>query len=285
MIGAVATVALVAVLLAAFFPTRRGLDQYVAMTGADQFWIYGRYYIAIVVVVLVVWAACFQGLLERRGTERTAFDVRFQICVLNAVALALLPGGVLLPGCRAGLDFIAERMSLAGAVLFCALIASSRIRQPVVITMAAIALVFFSLSYVDERALNRVETEMEQAVAHLPPGQRVVSMLGDPRSRVPSLVHFADRVCLGRCFSYANYEPSTAAFRVRAYSENPFVVANYADSWSIQTGGYVVKPRDLPIYDVDVCGASRLRICALPLRASVTLRQTDLRLTSLTGGE
>ncbi|HVN02789.1 MAG TPA: hypothetical protein VMT86_00150 [Bryobacteraceae bacterium] len=278
MIGTVVAIALAAVLLAAFFPTRRGVDQYIAMTGADQFWIYGRYYIAIVVAILAVWALCFRGLLERRGTERTFFDARFQICALNAAALALLPGGVLLPGCRAALDFIAERMSLAGAVLFCALVASSRIRKPVVVAMAAIAVVFFSLSYVDERALNHVETEMEQAVAQLPPGQRVVSMLADPESRVQALTHFADRVCVGRCFSYANYEPSTAAFRVRAYSENPFVVSDYGESWSIQTGGYVVKPRDLPLYNIDLCKSSAQQICIVPLRVGATLHNRGVDL-------
>src|ERR1039457_3731860 len=80
-------------------------------------------------------------------------------------------------------------MSLAGAVLFCAQVASVRLPKPLVGAMAAIALVFFGLSYADERALNAVETQMEQVVAQLPLGQRVVSALADPESRIGSLAH------------------------------------------------------------------------------------------------
>ena len=114
-IGALAALALVGFLLGAFFPTRRGPDQFMAMTGADQFWIYGRYYIGVAVAVLAAWALGIQHVLNPRGAARTVLDVRFQLCALSAAALVLLPGGVPLPGFRSGLDFVAERMSLAGA--------------------------------------------------------------------------------------------------------------------------------------------------------------------------
>ena len=284
MIGTLAGLALAGLLLGAFFQTRRGVDQVVAMTGVDQVWVYGRYYIALALAVLAVWALCFQRVLHTRGAARTVLDVRFQLCALCAASLVLLPGGVLLPGFRSGLDYIPERMSLAGAVLFCALVASVRLPKPLVGAMAAIAVVFFGLSYADERALNAVETQMEQAVAQLPPGQRVVSALADPESRIQSLTHLVDRICVGRCFSYANYEPATAQFRVRVEHENPFVVSNYGDSWNIQTGGYVVKPRDLPLYNIDLCKPGTPRICVAPLRAGATLRNTSLRVAPVLGG-
>jgi hypothetical protein len=284
LIGAMAALAAIGFVLGAFFTTRRGADQFMAMTGADQFWIYGRYYIVVAVGILAVWALCFQHLLNTRGAERTLLDVRFQLCALSAASVVLLPGGVLLPGFRSALDFVAERMSLAGAVLFCALLASVRLPKPLAGAMAAIAVVFFGLSYTDERALNAVETEMQQAVAQLPPGQRVVSALADPESRVNPLAHVVDRICIGRCFSYANYEPSTAQFRVRAYYQNPFVVSDYGDSWTIQTGGYVVKPRDLPMYNIDLCQPGSPRICVAPLRAGTTLRNTGLRVAPILGG-
>jgi len=284
MLGTLAALALAGFLLGAFFPTRRGVDQLVSITGADQFWVYGRYYIVIGLAVLAVWALCFGCVLQTRGAARTLLDVRFQLCVVCAAALVLLPGGVLLPGFRSGLDYIAERMSLAGAVLFCALVASVRLPKPLVGAMAAIAVVFFGLSYTDERALNTVETQMERVVAQLPPGQRVVSALADPESRIQSLAHVVDRICVGRCFSYANYEPATAQFRVRAYRENPFVVSDYGDSWSIQTGQYVVKPRDLPLYNLDLCEPGSPRICIVSSRAGATLRNTGLRVTPFPGG-
>jgi hypothetical protein len=284
LIGTLSALALAGFLLGALFPTRRGIDQFAAMTGADQFWIYGKYYIAIGLAMLAVWALCFERVWRTRGVARTLWDVRFQLCGLCAAALVLLPGGVLLPGFRSGLDFIAERMSLAGAVLFCGLAASVRLPKPLVGAMAALALVYFGLSYADDRALNRVEREMEQVVATLPPGQRVVSALAVPDSRIQSLTHVVDRICVGRCFSYANYEPATAQFRVRADRENPFVISDYGDSWNMQTGGYVVKPRDLPMYNLDLCQIGSPRICVAPLSAGTTLRNRGLRVAPILGG-
>jgi len=72
-----------------------------------------------------------------------------------------------------------------------------------------------------------------------------------------------DRVCVGRCFSYANYEPSTAAFRIRSVAQNPFVASTYDDSFQLQTGSYVVKERDLPIYQVNVDQAGQVVIRSL----------------------
>ena len=284
MIGALAALAMAGFLLGALFPTRRGMTQFMAMTGVDQVWIYGRKYIALAVGVLAVWTLWFQQVLTARRAERMVLDVRFQLCALSSAAVWLLPGRILLPGFRSGLNLMAERMSLAGAVLFCALVASVRLPKPLLGAMAAIVLLFFGLSYADERALNRVETQMEQAVAQLPPAQRVVSVLADPGDRIWGLAHAVDRICVGRCFSYANYEPSTAQFRVRAYGDNRFVIADYAESWSIQTGGYVVKARDLPLYNIDRCEAGGTRFCLTPLRAGATLRNTDVKLTPVVGG-
>ena len=274
--AAMVALALAGAILGSNFATSRGPSQFMAMTGADQVWIYGRSYIGIAIAVLAVWVVCFERIIASRGALRTVLDTRFQLCLLSAAAMVLLPDGVLLPGFRHGLMFLAERMSLAGAVLFCALAAAVRLPKPLVGAMAAIALVFFGLSYRDERALNAVETQMEQAVEQLPPGQRVVSVLADPASRVNPLAHLVDRICVGRCFSYANYEPSTAQFRVRANQENRFVVSQYDESWGIQTGGYVVKTRDLPLYNIDLCAPSSTRICVAPLRAGTTLRPTVL---------
>jgi hypothetical protein len=284
MSGALGALALAGWLLGALFPTRRGVDQVVAMTGADQVWLYGRCYILLSLALLAVWALCFRRVLNTRGVARALLDVRFQLCGLCAASLVLLPAGVLLPGYRSSLDYVSERMSLGGAVLFCALLASVRLPKPLVGAMAAIAVVFFGLSYADERALNQVETEMARAVAQLPPGQRVVSAVAAPESRIRSLDHVVDRICVGRCFSYANYEPSTAQFRVRAYHQNPIIVSNYGESYHIQKGEYVVKPRDLPMYNIDLCDPASQQICVAPLRAGVTLRNTDLRVVPVLGG-
>jgi hypothetical protein len=95
-------------------------------------------------------------------------------------------------------------------------------------------------------------------VAQLPPGQRVVLALADPDLQVDPLAHMIDRVCVGRCYSYANYEPSTWQFRVRATEPNPYVAAIYRDSWLLQTGRYIVQQKDLPLYQVTADETGRI---------------------------
>jgi hypothetical protein len=107
---------------------------------------------------------------------------------------------------------------------------------------------------VDTRALNYVEELMEQTVARMPPGSRVISALCDERRDVNLLGHTLDRVCIRHCFSYANYEPSTAAFRIRVEGANPIVVAEDRDSNALQQGTYVVEPADVPLYQIYLRG-------------------------------
>jgi hypothetical protein len=45
-----------------------------------------------------------------------------------------------------------------------------------------------------------------------------------------------------------------------------------------------VKPRDLPLYNIDLCEPASSRICVAPLRAGATLRNTDLRVVPVLGG-
>ena len=84
-----------------------------------------------------------------------------------------------------------------------------------------------------------------------------------------------DRACLGRCFSYANYEPSTAQFRVRAVAENPYVTAKYEDSWRMQNGSYVVKDHDLPLLQLVLDEDGRMVVRSL--KAGTPCGSTSLK--------
>jgi hypothetical protein len=163
-------------------------------------------------------------------------------------------------------------MSLAVGICLCALLAAAPMRAYHRYAMGVVALLFFGFLYRDERALNAVEDPMTRLVSQLPPGQRVVSAIDDPNLHINALTHMIDRACLGRCYSYANYEPSTAQFRIRAVAENSIVVSTYADSSSLQTGSYVVKERDLPLYQVvlDQAGYMRIRMLTAGAQSGIT---------------
>ena len=105
-----------------------------------------------------------------------------------------------------------------------------------------------------------MEDRIDSLAAQLPSGSRVVAPISDPSHRVNSLVHMIDRACLGRCFSYANYEASTTQFRVRAAPGNPYVAAAYGDSWDLQNGQYVVLPGDPPLLCIALDPAGRFTV-------------------------
>jgi len=139
--------------------------------------------------------------------------------------------------------------------------------------------IFFSALYHDTGRQARIEAEMEKIVQALPAGERVVSYADLPNveehpklsTREQKLAHFASRLsvilivrlnethllsraCLGHCFDYMNYEPSTDQFRIHALPENPIALANWGDVTSMMNRSYMIKPRELPLYALLRCG-------------------------------
>ena len=111
--------------------------------------------------------------------------------------------------------------------------------------------------------MNSLEDRIDDIVSQLPPGQRVVSAVEDPTLHVFAVTHMIDRACVHRCYSYANYEPSTSQFRIRAVAPNRFVTVNYDDSWKLQNGSYVVKDSDLPLLQLVLDGSGGLSFRSL----------------------
>ena len=240
--------------LIAHFPTYWSVKQVVSVVGTDQVSVFESKYHLLEIVLLAVWLSLFAGAVRRRGIARILLGIPLQIFLLASAAIFLLPDAVLLPGYAHPLRYVSQRMSLIAGVACCAMLAGAVPGRRVKIATAVLAGMFFAFLYVDTRALNRVEDLMEQSVARVPAGSRVVSALCDERRDVNLLAHTIDRVCIRRCFSYANYEPPSAAFRIRAEGVNPIVVASDADSVALQNGTYIVRPGDLPLYQIYLRG-------------------------------
>jgi len=205
----------------------------------------------------------FLNLIHLSDARHVVSSIPFQLCVISAAAVFILPTSIRFPGYRHALAFIAERMSLGVGICFCALLAGARPRRFERWATIAIAVLFFAFLYRDEHAVNSFEDQMQDAVAGLPPGQRVVSAIIDPDLRINVLTHIIDRACIGHCYSYANYEPSTAQFRIRVDAPNPYVASTYEDSWLMQMGMYVVKEGDLPLYQVDLDDSGEMKVKSL----------------------
>lgn len=268
LLAALAGLVAARVAITVVWPTRWAKDQITLITGADQLRVFDDKYNILFFALLAVWAMLFVDLIRNRGTAPLYLRLPFQLCVLSAAGVFLLPGVVMIPGYRHQLAFIAERMSLGVAVCICALLASANFGRFQQWSLAAVTAVFFLFLFHDERALNGFERSIGQVVATLPAGQRVLLGLDDDSlTRVNALTHMIDRECIGRCYSYANYEPSTWQFRVRAVAPNPYVASEYRDSIMMQVGQYVVKPSDLPIYQVTLDQSGRVMLESLPAGA------------------
>jgi hypothetical protein len=263
------------VFIGRLFPVQWSPRQWTVATGLDQVWVFDAKYYLVLTCLCAVWALLFLGLLRHSGARPVISSVPLQICLIGAAAVFVLPSSIQLPGFLHTLSYIAERMSLAVAVCVCALLALAPPRLVGRYAPLAVALVFFGLLYRDERTLNAFEDRMQDVVSMLPPGERVISPLVDVTSRINTVGHMIDRVCVGRCFSYANYEPSTAQFRVRAIRRNPLVIVHYADSLRLQTGGYLVQDADPPLYRLDLDRDGRLFLRTL--KAGARSDSTDWR--------
>jgi hypothetical protein len=230
-------------------------------TGADQVWVFdGKYYL-VLAGLLVVWSLLFLDMLRESGPQRVINSIPFQLCVIAAAAVFILPTTVLIPGFQHKLVYIAERMSLGVGICVCAFLGAAIPKAYERYALVVLSIVFFGLLFRDERILNSLEDRIDDVVSQLPPGQRLVSAVDDPTLHVFAVTHMVDRACVYHCYSYANYEPSTAQFRIRAVAPNRVVAASYEDSWRLQNGSYMVKDGDLPLLQLvmDEFGGLRLR--------------------------
>lgn len=227
--------------------------QLLLITGTDQLAVFGYKYLVIVAGTLYLWGYLIYQRMHATGVQEWRDNPILHCFAITALAVVILPDAVQLPNQPAPLTFLAQRMSLWLLVLLCGLLpAPQRLRvfAPASLGLAAL---YFSFLYADVRALNVLEQRMGSLVAKIPEGSRLINSVQDASSRIDVLLHIADRVCLGRCFSYANYEPASGHFRVRAMGPNPWVLWNRGDIEDLEHRSYLVTGRDLPLYQIRLC--------------------------------
>lgn len=241
-------------------------EQATFITGANQLMLFGWKYLLPFAALLMIWASLFRTLLKRHGLLRLVSIGPFQLWLLNAVAVLLIPDRVMFPQYALPFGYIATRLSLGAALLLCAILAPAPTPRLARALLISVAIFFFGLLYTDNRELNQLEDRLDVALDRLPPGQRVINSLQDQSLRSLCFQHDLDRACLGRCFSYANYEASSRQFRIRARPGNGIVLDDYADIDAVARGTYIARPRDLPVYFVYLCGLDSRDVCSSPLK-------------------
>ena len=255
--------------LAAFFVLHRYLahqsafpvdwvhDPFYLMTGVDQLTLYGQRYAILGWAALAFGVLCFlvDAISRRRDTSFwQSLRLPAEFYVIALVAVALLPEN-LRPSISGGwIGLLASRLSAITAIFGLCLLSCLKPRKWHVAGFAVCAIVFFGFLYQDTLILNRMESNAEALVSHLPSGTRVIATIwAPPDSRVSFIGHIADRACIGHCFSYANYEPSSGQFRIRAHPGSPVVSVSDDDAEDMQAGVYDVEDEDLPLKQIFQC--------------------------------
>ncbi len=247
-----------------------GTGPWYVFNGADQLVLFGpRYHIPEIALAAFALIALAVDIIRRRREPNLwkYYAIPLQLYILIELSVHLLPGGIHFPPPTAALALLTERLTSVSAGLACCLLGAMQPRRWHLAGMAITAAVFFCFMYQDTAKVNTMEQQVVQMVSKLPPNQRVMAtILPLPCSRVP-IQHIVDSACVGRCFSYGNYEPSTGLFRVRALTDNPYVLSDYDLAVDMENGEYTVQPEDLPVYQVYQCSISGTDLCIRSLEA------------------
>jgi hypothetical protein len=238
--------------------------------GADQLLLYGSHYSQPAILLFVFASACLLGDVFRRlrASEPLApYVLPAQLYGLALLVVLLLPSVVQLPGYSSPAGFLTERLSAISAMMACCLLAVIKPRKWHLAGFAAPACVFFFCLYADTARIARMETQAARLQRTLPPGSRVIATI--PRSSGSRVFthHIVDRACIGHCFSFGNYEPASGAFRIRARPGNGYATASFDDALAIERGRYLVRPQDLPLFQISPCAHSHSELCIRPLVA------------------
>ena len=252
------------------YPTYSTSLQALEASAIDQVWVFGLRYLGVSIGLAFLWGFTLLGVSYSKETRELIGDIRFQLCILMAFSIFVFPTRIELPQYKMALTFVTERMTLLQGVLICAFLASAKPPKWLAAAFVPLALIYFAFLYADTAVMNKMEQRMETLTAGLSMNDRVVSSFRYSDSKVGLLDHTLDRVCLGRCLSYGNYEPVSAAFRVRVTGRNPMVVATIADYAGLRDGGYTVKQSDLPLYQITACARE---LCLKRLEAGDVTKQ------------
>ena len=244
--------------------TLAGWNGILGVTGAEQVWLFGIKYIGVAAGLLAIWCWLLLARLDQRGLWG---DPVVELWILHLIAFAALPSALQPEPYGHALAYIPQRISLFSAILVCVVTGGKFTGRGLTRLSAVLAALFFSFLYADTLAYNAAERDVAALLRDVAPGQRVIASIEDTGTRLSALMHVVDRACIGRCWSYANYEASTRQFRVQAAAPNPMVAWSALAVSQMEKGGYVVRPEEAPLAAVCACAPMGPRFCLRMLRA------------------
>jgi hypothetical protein len=253
--------------------------------GADQLAVYGQRYFYLAGAAFFFGFVCVAADLyarRREGSSWKPFELPLELYLVTFCATALLPEN-LRPFANDGwIGLLGSRLTTISAIFGFCILAALRPRKWHVAGFGVCAMVFFTFLYQDTDWVNRLEANAETLVRDLPPGTRVIVTARAPAdSRSAFIGHAVERACIGHCFSYANYEPSSGEFRVRVREGSPVAISSTDLAEDMASGEYEVDDADLPIKQIYQCDEKDLtKLCIRDLAAGETNGRLSFKLPS-----
>lgn len=247
-------------------------NDFLYMNGTDQLFLFGVRYRKLSMVVLIFGVVSFAhgAVCEWKNPDFRRFcRAPLELWILLLLTALMIPETMLIPPLSPSpLGGVISRMTSVTGVLALCVLASIKPRTWHLAGLGICALVFFIWTYQDTGILNDMEHQTETLVSSLPYGRRVTSTIFHPGWRLPTVDHSADRACIGRCFAYENYEPSSAQFRIRVRHGSPVVTDSVPVHSEMQSGVYTVRMEDLPMDHIYQCEEKNLnKLCMRELSA------------------
>lgn len=247
---------------------------FMRVLGHDQLNLFGDSYAVIARLVLLWGVICvFAGIYDwifRAWRPSKFFWLAVELYLVAVVGTILLPENFRVDLYAGWIGLLVSRLTLFTALFGLLILSCTPTPRWTVYGSLLCALLFFGFLYRDTGKLDHLEATARQAIEALPPGTRIVAVANPPSEgwRIQFLYHSIERACIGRCFSFANYEPSSKQFRVRALPGNYYVTTSVDQADDMASGDYIVRPRDLPLFALYQCDSNDFtEICARPLKA------------------
>jgi hypothetical protein len=269
--------AFLAVLLVHFYTLRLRTvywhtKDFYLMNGVDQLVLFQSRYVKLAASVFVFGVICFfYGFLRERKWhgDKWMFRAPLELWAVLLFTAAMIPEVLWFSKDPMPFALAISRLTSVTAILAICALGSFEPRLWHLAGFAVLASVFFVWTYEDTGTLNDMERQVETMVSALPYGRRIVETINSrPDSRLRFIEHIVDRACIGKCFTYANYEPPAGQFRIRVKPGSPIVTDSVEDSLDMETGFYVVRPQDLPMNQIYQCDEKDLsKLCIRDLAA------------------
>ena len=251
------------------------------LNGADQLILYRERYVWLAWSAVIVGAISFVISLRASRADSTFLKRIFlpaQLYVVAFCAAALLPNDLRPSLYNGWIGLLVFRITTVSAIFGLCVLACCKLSKRHLAGFSVIAVIFFGFLYQDTRDINVMEASAEKLFATLPYGTRVIATIVAPEdSRIEFIGHAVDRACIGHCFSYSNYEPSSGQFRVRAGKGSPIATDSADDSSDMESGAYEVQDTDPPLVQICQCDAADWkRLCLHSLAVGQTTGQFGL---------